>query len=73
MVNHDTTLEHINSDTLDCDVWEIIINLDCSTRLSVPDPKKSIMTYEVLCTCDSGFLCEHRLQWLATALQKLNN
>ena len=48
-------------------------------------PKESIMTYESECSCDDGFLCEHRLEWLInyieskklrtrkTKLNKINN
>ncbi len=68
----DTTIESLDEKNWDCDVWEILLQLNCSKRLSVNDPK-SIMTYETICNCDSGFLCEHRLHWLAEAMRNMYN
>ena len=27
-------------------------------------PKETIMDYEKICTCNAGYFCEHRLDWL---------
>jgi|JI10StandDraft_1071094.scaffolds.fasta_scaffold374384_1 hypothetical protein len=35
--------------------------LNVSTNYNDEDPKDSIMQFEKFCSCDSGFLCEHRL------------
>lgn len=39
-----------------------IEKLNTSLYYGNKDPKESIMHYEQLCSCDDGFLCEHRLQ-----------
>lgn len=31
----------------------------------------SIMNYNEICDCDNGFLCEHRLQYVANYLKKM--
>ncbi len=44
--------------------------LEVSTSYLIPDPTSSIMTYDVICEHDSGFLCEHRLNWIINEIKK---
>jgi hypothetical protein len=49
------------------------VKLAVSDSYSIPDPKDSIMSFENICDCDSGFLCEHRRDWLFGAITGFAN
>lgn len=48
----------------DEDLDKIKIALLSSDSYLKRAPKGSIMDYERICSCDSGYFCEHRLKWL---------
>lgn len=35
-------------------------------------PEESIMEYDKVCTCNSGALCEHRLEWIINFIKSKN-
>jgi len=46
--------------------------LVCPTSQSVADKEHypdSILLYKEVCTCDDGYLCEHRLEWLINYIE----
>jgi len=43
---------------------ELENNLHVSGSYGVPYHPDSIMDYERICNHDSGYLCEHRKQWI---------
>lgn len=48
-------------------IYELIIKLNTPTHYGI-NVNDSIMMYGDICTCDDGFLCEHRLQWIINFL-----
>lgn len=62
MKNPRFSIDAVNLDGINSKQMELIKKLNCSFYYDQKDPEGSIMhTYQV-CTCDDGFLCEHRLQ-----------
>ena len=55
------TIEEVDTTGLTLSQLELIEKLNARKSYDVKDSKKSIMGYEQLCSCDDGFLCEHRL------------
>lgn len=56
------TIDAVNLDGINDKQMELIRKLNTSLNWDNEDPHGSIMHYEQLCSCDSGFLCAHRLQ-----------
>jgi hypothetical protein len=64
-------LEHTPSNFVENSPFVILLEkLNCITSWSQENPKDSIMSFEQHCTCDSGFLCEHRLEYIVEFIQK---
>ncbi len=62
----DTTASSLELDNIihGSKLHELIEKLNCFTQWGQKDPEKSIMHHEQLCQHDSGYLCEHRLQFI---------
>lgn len=43
---------------------ELINKLNVNRHYNKIEPLGSIMNYGEICSCDTGYLCEHRLQWI---------
>lgn len=52
-------------------IRELVEKLNCRLSYSDEHPKRSVMAYEDICRCDTGFLCEHRLQYIVDFLKPL--
>ena len=42
----------------------LLKKLNSNATYSSYEDDDSIMLYDKICTCDDGFLCEHRLKWI---------
>ena len=58
------TLDLVNTDGINENGMELLKELNVARYLG-DRPAKSIMLYKTICTCDDGWLCEHRLQVIA--------
>jgi hypothetical protein len=64
-----TTVEIIPEQTNN-NVIELVKKLNIRRSYSDRHPEGSIMGYEAFCKCDSGVLCEHRLEWIVNFLKE---
>jgi len=49
-------------------IYELIKKLNVDEIYNSFKTYDSIMNYGQICNCNSGFLCEHRLQWIVDFL-----
>ena len=64
------TLESINLDDFNETQKSLLKKLNVSKSYSLKSPQGSIMGFEQLCNCDSGYLCQHRLKEIAKWLKE---
>ncbi len=50
---------------------DLRLKLSVSGNYSTPYPKESILAYGNICQHDSGYLCEHRLNWLINYIKDI--
>lgn len=48
----------------DSPLHKLIRDINISRSYDINMVSDSIMLYGIMCKCDSGFLCEHRLQYI---------
>lgn len=61
----------INIKNLDKDILSIMNDLNISMDYNTESPSDSIMSYNILCECDDGFLCDHRLEYIIKKLSSI--
>ena len=65
MANEKYTLDLVNTDGINEKGMELLRKLSISRLGGFRPHKDSVMLYGEICTCDSAYLCEHRLQVIA--------
>jgi hypothetical protein len=58
------TIDKIDISKLNEEQKDLATKLNCTTNYSEEKPKGSIMHFGQLCEHDTGFLCEHRLEYI---------
>ena len=56
------SIDAVNLDGINEKQMELIKKLSISLYSENDHPEGSIMHYKQFCSCDDGYLCEHRLQ-----------
>ena len=64
------TIDNVNLKDLPKNLKELAKKLNTTTSYDEDYPKDSIMIYEEICSCDTGFLCGHRLQYILDYINK---
>lgn len=70
MDNPQRTIDCINLDGLNDSQLELVKKLSTPKLYGVKPTDESIMTCGKVCSCDDGFLCEHRLQEIVNWMKK---